>query len=100
MFVRRLMYPALSLAAAALFSGCLSLKGLGGYEEFSHDGRIYVLSRAETIASFKATHEVQYGVTKIGKGPKGETVVVEADAKDPWLQNTLWTIFKERRGMK
>lgn len=90
----------LTLAALTLGTGCLSLKGLSGYEEFTHDGRIYVLSRRETIANFKQTHEVQIGKTLIGRGPKGETVVVEADAKEAWLDQTLWKMYCENHGLK
>ena len=101
----RVLLPRL-LAAAALtvLTGCTSLKlslnGLGGYQEFSHDGRTYVLSRADTIANFKTTHEVQLSKTIIGGGAKGETLVVETDAKEPFLADKLLSMYREAHGLK
>jgi hypothetical protein len=91
------------LLAAALATGCTSLQtrasGLGGYQEFEHDGRIYVLSRPATIRSFEASHEAGVTVMKIGAGPGGKTVVLEADSKDPFLSDTLWKMFRRNHGM-
>ena len=95
---------AAAVASVTLLTGCsslqLSLNGLGGYQEFSHDGRTYVLSRADTIKNFKETHEVQLSKTIIGGGAKGETLVVETDAKEPFLADKLLSMYREAHGMK
>lgn len=68
----------------------------GGYFEHAHDGRIYVVGSAESLASLKATGHMPYTLTKIGAGPAGETVVVEVDKKAPGMQVRLWDTFAER----
>ena len=65
-----------------------------GYWEHRHEGRIFVIGNADTNESFKKTHHLPYTFTKIGAGPKGETVVVEADKSGNVLQNKLWDKFR------
>ena len=66
------------------------------YWEHEHEGRIYVIGNASTNASFLKTHHLPYTFTKIGSGPKGETVVVEADKSGNELQDKLWEKFRLR----
>ena len=93
----------LGATLAAVLPGCSTLKynlnGISDYQEYTHDGRIYVISRPETIKNFEATHEVTISMTKLGAGPNGETVVIESDAKDPFLANTLWKYFRQYHGL-
>ena len=90
----------LAAAAVTLGAGCTKLvaraNGMTDYREFRHDGRIYVLSRPATIDSFLLSKEVPYRVTRIGAGPGGETVVFEADAKDPFLSDALIAMYKAK----
>ena len=37
-----------------------------------------------------------YAKTHIGAGPKGETVVIEIDKKNPAMQRRLWSEFKNK----
>ena len=45
------------------------------YYELHRDGRIYVIADAADLKEFLATGELPLRVTRIGGGPKGETVV-------------------------
>ena len=65
-------------------------------EETGENGRLYVIGRSASLQSFKATGEVPYSVSYIGKGPDGQTVVLEADAKDPALQARLRRAFESK----
>lgn len=91
------------VAGLGILPGCSTLKynlnGLSDYQEYEHDGRIYVLGRADTIRNFELTHEVTISMTKLGAGPKGETVVLESDAKDPFLAATLWKFYRQYHGL-
>ncbi len=74
--------PALLRAAAAL--AILLLAGAAGaqvtglyYQELTKDGRIYVFNTYERYQAFQSTGEMGTGITLIGRGPAGETVVAE-----------------------
>lgn len=45
------------------------------YYEYHRDGRIYVLADAADVQSLETTGEIPFRVTRIGGGPKGETLV-------------------------
>jgi hypothetical protein len=47
------------------------------YQEIEKDGRIYVFNTPERVKSFKASGEMGTGITLIGRGPNGETLVGE-----------------------
>ena len=64
------------------------------YSAYKHDGRIYVISKPETIESFKKTGHMPYTRTFIGEGPKGETIVVEVDKKDNVFAEKLYTAYR------
>lgn len=54
------------------------------YYEIHRDGRIYVLSDAKAYTTFLSTGEIPLVVTRIGAGPKGETLrlaLTKNDAK-------------------
>jgi hypothetical protein len=63
-------------------------------EETGENGRLYVIGKSATLQAFKSTGELPYSVSYIGKGPDGQTVVLEADAKDPALQARLRRAFE------
>ena len=81
---------------SAAKAGTVAKAPAEGYWEQVHEGRIYVIGNAETHASFMKTHHLPYTFTKIGAGPKGETVVVEADKSGKVLQDKLWEKFRLR----
>ena len=48
------------------------------YHEVTYDGRIFVMASKETAAAGAKGKHPAMAVTKIGYGPKGETVIFEA----------------------
>ena len=52
------------------------------YEVHSEDGRIYLFDDQKTYLSFLSVGETSYRLTRIGAGPKGETVVFGLHKKD------------------
>jgi hypothetical protein len=70
------------VAAAVLFALLLAgaataqVTGLY-YQETTKDGRIYVFNTSERFKAFQSSGEVGTGITLIGRGPNGETVVAE-----------------------
>jgi hypothetical protein len=47
------------------------------YQEVSQNGRVYVFNTFERFQAFQQTGEMGTGITLIGRGPNGETVVAE-----------------------
>ena len=76
----------LALLASIMFAGCASTANqmeAGSYLlEDHHDGRIYIFYDKKTYKSFKQVGETAYRLTRIGAGPKGETVVFGLTKKD------------------
>jgi hypothetical protein len=66
------------------------------YAEEKHEGRIYVFGSKEIHQKFKKMHHMPYTLTFIGAGPKGETVVVEVDKKDPTFAQALSAAFEKK----
>ena len=98
-----------AIAASLLFTGCsssvkssLSKSSTSKsvvkpyYAAHLKDARYYVIGSEESEAKFKATHHLPYTDTRIGVGPKGESVIVEVDKKDPKLQERLWNTFSAK----
>lgn len=69
------------------------------YAEEKHDGRYYVIGDNSTHDMFKKTHHLPYTKTLIGAGPKGESVVIEVNKKNPHLATRLEATFRQRRGL-
>lgn len=69
------------------------------YKATVHDGRIYVIGKADTWASFQKSPHLPYTRTKLKAGPNRETVVFEVDKKDPGLVEYLEKQFS-RRGLR
>lgn len=66
-----------------------------GYVETEHDGRLYVTSSQATADKLAAGGELPMSVTKIGAGPNGQTLVIEA-SKDGSLEKALATAYAQR----
>jgi hypothetical protein len=67
------------------------------YAEELVDGRIYVFGTIGAHEAFKKSHQKpNIAKTYIGAGAAGETVVLEADAKSPDLQERLRNEFNRR----
>lgn len=49
------------------------------YQEIEKDGRLYIFTSLERMASFEKSGEVGKSIIKIGYGPNGETVVFDSD---------------------
>jgi phosphate-selective porin OprO/OprP len=49
------------------------------YKEFQKDGRFYVFNDAKKAAAFEQSGEVGTGLTRLGAGPNGETVVADSE---------------------
>lgn len=87
-------------ASAAIWTGCKttgSSEAAGSKVSMSvheHDGRIFVIGQDASREAFAANHHLPYTLTKIGAGPKGETVICEVDKKDPTLATKLWEQYK------
>lgn len=45
------------------------------YYEYHKDGRIFVMADAKDVQQFLGTGEIPLRITRVGAGPKGETVV-------------------------
>jgi len=62
----------LGLAGSALAQGMF-------YKEIAKDGRIYVFNDAKKAEAFEKGGEMGTGITRIGVGPNGETVVADSE---------------------
>ena len=69
------------------------------YAEEPYKGRTHVFGTEKAHQRFKASSELPgVGVSFIGAGTNGETVVLEADAKNAALQERLKGEFNRRHG--
>jgi hypothetical protein len=66
------------------------------YQEVPYEGRIYVVSSAKSAESVSKGVPPAIAVTKIGKGPKKETIVFEADKS--YVEDALITEYNKRHG--
>ena len=81
-------------------AGAPPSSGAGYYKEEPHDGRLYVFGTPAAHDTFeKSKMTPQVAKTYIGSGPSGETVVLEADAKNPELQERLRGEFSRRHSV-
>ena len=70
------------------------------YAEVDYDGRIYVIGKSASLAAFQQTKELPYRQTFIGAGPAGESIVIEADAKELGLQARLRRAYEARHDVE
>jgi hypothetical protein len=68
------------------------------YAEQEWEGRLYVFGTTKIWNTFQATREMPYGITFIGAGPQGQTVKLEADARELALQNRVRREYEQRHG--
>lgn len=66
------------------------------YFVYEHAGRIYVLGQEKTSRFFAEHKHIPYARTRIGEGPRGETLVIEIDKKQPELTERLIETFATR----
>ena len=68
------------------------------YQEQEYEGRLYVFGTSANYKAFQNTHDLQFAKSFIGAGPKGMTVRLELDPKDPALLNRLRKEYKSQHG--
>jgi len=69
---------AVAVLAVVAIAGAATAQVTGlYYQEITKEGRIYVFNTSERYKAFQTTGEMGTGVTLIGRGPNGETVVAE-----------------------
>ena len=69
---------AIAVLAALLLVGTATAQVTGlYYQEIKKEGRIYVFNTSERFKSFQSAGEMGTGITLIGRGPDGETVIAE-----------------------
>jgi hypothetical protein len=66
------------------------------YQEQEYEGRLYVFGTEANYTAFQTTHDLQFAKSFIGAGPKGETVRLELDPKDPALFHRLHKEYESR----
>jgi len=62
---------------------------------FDHDGRLYVIGKESTKATFAKSPHLPYTRTLIGAGPQGQTVIFEVDKKNPALVESLFENYEK-----
>lgn len=67
----------------------------GKYTAFENHGRVYIIGKDATVATFKKSGHLPYTRTLLGAGPKGQTVVFEVDKKNPKLADQLVAAYKK-----
>lgn len=76
--LRRVLGFAAALVMTTAFAGGAWAQGMY-YKELEKDGRIYVFNDAKRAAAFEQSGEVGTGLTRLGVGPNGETVVADSE---------------------
>ena len=67
-----------------------------GYQEIEHDGRLYVVGTDAAAGKVRAGEMPSYMLTKIGFGPKGETVIFEAGKDASAMEQKLMAEYRRR----
>jgi len=62
------------------------------YYQVKKEGRIYIFDDYKTYASFNQVGETAYRLTRIGAGPKGETLVFGLSKKDKKMRSGLGSV--------
>ena len=70
------------------------------YVEQEWEGRLYVFGTSASHKRFQDTHDLQFAKSFIGAGPKGVTVRLELDPKNPALFNRVRSEFESRHGLE
>jgi hypothetical protein len=94
------MYKKISLALSALVLLLATSNtaiaephyNVDDYYQVYKEGRIYIFDDFETYASFNQVGETAYRLTRIGAGPKGETLVFGLSKKDKKMCSGLGSV--------
>jgi hypothetical protein len=70
------------------------------YVEQEFEGRLYVFGTSASHKRFQDTHDLQFAKTFVGAGPKGVTVRLELDPKNPALFNRIRSEFESRHDVE
>lgn len=95
----KLIHTATVLLVAVLASACASNEVRTPYVDVNeiyevHDeGRIYVFYNRKVFESFRKVGETTYRLTRIGAGPKGETIVFGLTKKDKKMKKPIPAIL-------
>jgi phosphate-selective porin OprO/OprP len=76
--LRRAVRFATALVMMTAFAAGAWAQGMY-YKEIKKDGRFYVFNDAKRAAAFEQSGEVGTGLTRVGVGPNGETVVADSE---------------------
>jgi len=76
--VRRGLSLGLALFLAALAAPSARAQGMF-FQEVAKDGRIYVFNDAKRAEAFEKSGEMGSGITRLGAGPNGETVIADSE---------------------
>ncbi len=81
---------------ALLFTSQVSLAkphyNVDDYYQVTKEGRIYIFDDYKTYASFNQVGETAYRLTRIGAGPKGETIVFGLRKQDKKMRSGLGSV--------
>jgi hypothetical protein len=69
------------------------------YQEQEYEGRLYVFGTSTNYTAFQNTHDLQFAKSFIGAGPKGQTVRLELDPKNPALFKRVHDEYASRHGV-
>ena len=83
---------ALSLVVASHAAVAEPHYNVDDYYQVSKEGRIYIFDDYKTYASFNQLGETAYRLTRIGAGPKGETIVFGLTKKDKKMRSGLGSV--------
>ncbi len=87
----------LTLSALALAIGVQTATAephynVNDYYQVKKEGRIYIFDDYKTYQSFNEVGETAYRLTRIGAGPKGETIVFGLTKKDKKMRSGLGSV--------
>lgn len=83
---------ALSLVMASHTASAEPHYNVNDYYQVYKEGRIYVFDDYNTYDSFNQVGETAYRLTRIGEGPKGETIVFGLQKKDKKMRSGVGSI--------
>jgi len=83
---------ALSLVLASFSISSAPHYNVNDYYQVYKEGRIYIFDDYKTYQSFNQVGETAYRLTRIGEGPKGETIVFGLTKKDKKMRSGLGSV--------
>jgi len=82
----------LALAMASQTASAEPHYNVNDYYQVKKEGRIYIFDDYKTYDSFNQVGETAYRLTRIGAGPKGETLVFGLTKKDKKMRSGLGSV--------